>query len=177
LYYDVLEKAVKSLRKVKGVLQVRPLSHFDRIKVLKLEREWSKSKIKGLGRPYNKGVLECLEKKYVVVMLTNENFEWPSGPYAIVESSGKIVAEINERGFKVFKERITSLKGKCRDYKVVFLPLSPPPTKLYKSFRGLTFASPSPRSHEYLLRLFNVKKKCTLGTMLVGFDDFIEPLK
>jgi len=167
-----LEKAVKKLRSVRGVLEVRLLSSNEREKVLELETEYSRVEVKGFGKPYNKGVFECLKRKHVVVLLTNEEFKWPKGPYAVVELSGTIVAEVNERGLKVFKERIRGLKREHRECRIVFLPLNPPLIEPFKDFQNMIFASPSPRTHEYLLKLFKVEERASLGTMLAGFDDY-----
>lgn len=172
MYSKVLKEAIDSLGKVKGVLKVRPLSQLERMRVLELEEEHNRLGVKGLGELRNEGVFECLKRRYVVVMLTNEEFRWPKGPYAIIKLSGEIVAEIGEHGFRIFKERLISTRRKCKSYKVIFLPLTPPTLKPFNKFQDIILASPSSKAHKYLLKLLNVKERPNLGTMLVGFNGF-----
>jgi len=170
---EALRRAVESLEKVRGVLKARTLSQLERTRVLELE-ERSRVEVKGLGKLYNEGVFECLKREHVIAILTNEEFKWPKGPYALIKLSGEVVAEIGKCRLKVFKERLRSARKRHKEYKVVFPPLTPPVIKPFNKFRDVVLASPSPKVHKYLLKLFNVKEKPNLGTMLVGFNDIID---
>ena len=167
---DELEAALRELSELRGVAKVRLLTEGERAEVLRLEEEHSRRPLKGLGAPRNVGVAECLRRKHVVAMLTTDEFEWPPGPYALIRVCGVVVGEVRECGIVFFRERVARVARSRCSREVVFLPLRPP-EPLARRFRNLIFASPSPPSHSYLVKLVGAEGE-GLGTMLAGFDGY-----
>jgi len=166
-----LNKIIDHLRSLNGVLLVKKLDDQHIGKLRELEKEYMMIKTR-LGVPVNEGMLRCLDMQYVLALLTNSHFKWPKGPYALIYIGNILVGEINENGIRIFKNKISKASKLGGIRRVVF-----PSLKLELSSLGIsvTMASPSPPSHEYILKnIFkvdagNVSKD--LGTALIGIDD------
>ncbi len=167
-----IDDIIDELRKIKGVVDVKLLDDSTRSKIEEIEKNYSETLVKGLGKPYNLGVFECLKRKYVIVLLTNEEFEWPKGPYTIIKLANEVIAEINKKGMKIFHEKIANLR-KCTSEppKAIFLTLKPT-DEIKRIIPNAILASPSPPTDSYLKKLFKLEEVRTqnLGTMLVAFD-------
>ena len=72
-----MEEHILHLKTVKGVVDARPIEGTQRNVLTNLENE------------NNLGVLECLRRKYVLVVVHDTTFRDPLGPLAVVEE-GKV---------------------------------------------------------------------------------------
>ncbi|RLE89730.1 MAG: hypothetical protein DRJ49_02110 [Thermoprotei archaeon] len=158
---------VEVLKNTRGVLEVKPLNRLDRETISRIEREYTKSIVKGIGRPRNLGVEESLKREHVVVIFTTSEFEWSKGPYAVIKVDDRVIGIIDEYGLKLISNRLRKVLKKGTP-EIIFLPLN---LKLrIPTVRNLVVAPTSPPTDSYLKKRFGIKDRKDIGTMLVGFD-------
>jgi len=165
-----LEELVLSALKARGVEKARLLAPEERARVRELEELYSR-RATPLGKPVNLGVIECLQRRYVVAALTSPTFEWPSGPYAVIKVGDVEVGSLNERGISINVRSFRKARG---EHLIVYLPLRIP--ELEALLKDAVAASPSPPTHSYLAKLLGGKGG-QQGTLLVGFNYARRPVK
>ena len=158
-----LEEIVLDALRARGGLAARLLSDGEREEVRRVESEHS-MRPTPWGKAVNRGLLECLEKRFVVAVLTSPGFEWPPGPYALIVVGDRTVGTVGREGVRLDPRLLAGSRG---EHLIVLLPLKIP--ELDGVLQNPTVASPSPPTHSYLLRLMGAScPDC--GTLLVGCD-------
>jgi hypothetical protein len=84
---------IASLKKVKGIVDVSPLSEKDKQKVITIEADAEKQSLMGLGKVINIGVREVLTLDLVYVALMDEEFHGERGPSLILKKGEDVVGE------------------------------------------------------------------------------------
>ena len=84
---------IASLKKVKGIVDVSPLSEKDKQKVITIEADAEKKSLMGLGKVVNIGVREALTFDLVYVALMDEEFHGERGPHLILKKGEDVVGE------------------------------------------------------------------------------------
>lgn len=84
---------IASLKKVKGIVDVSPLSEKDKQKVITIEADAEKKSLMGLGKVVNIGVREVLTFDLVYVALMDEEFHVERGPSLILKKGEDVVGE------------------------------------------------------------------------------------
>jgi len=84
---------LKALHKIKGIVNVHPLSEGDRKIILDIEQDAENKSLMGLGKVVNTGVRKVLNCDAVYVALTDMNFDQGCSPSLIVKKGEEIVGE------------------------------------------------------------------------------------
>ena len=162
-----LNNIINKLLKVKGIKKVFILNDKIKRDIEKLEREYSNNVIKGWGKPLNLGVYECLKRKVLLLLITDKNFKWPKGPYALIKINNENIAIIDEKGLKINKDKVSLLKNKVP---IIIYPPLKPTDDIRKIITNSILASPSPLTDGYLKKIFKISTECNeIGTMLLAF--------
>ncbi len=162
-----LQDILARLLSIEGVLAGRLLSPAERREILRLENVYSRTLLKGFGRPVNIGVRECMTRSYVVGLVTGSGFKWPPGPYALIMVNEVIVGEISN-GIKIAVAKLARARGSRNSWKLIFPPLRFPP--LEGLARNPVMASPSPPSDKYLKKILGAADDHEIGTAIIGFN-------
>lgn len=158
---------INKLLKIKGIKKVIVLNDEVRRDIEKLEKEYSNNIIKGWGKPLNLGVYECLKRNTLLLLITDKNFKWPKGPYALIKINNEIIATIDEKGLKINKNKVSLLKSKVP---IIIYPPLKPTDDIRKIIANSILASPSPLTDRYLKKIFKISTECNeIGTMLLAF--------
>lgn len=78
-----MDKVIKTLNAVRGILDVKVLSKEDKQKIFELEKE------------ENVGIFECLKRKSAVIIVHDSEFRDPVGDLVVVKE-GKVVFPVLE---------------------------------------------------------------------------------
>ncbi|RLE96282.1 MAG: hypothetical protein DRJ57_05750 [Thermoprotei archaeon] len=158
---SIEELVLRTLAK-RGVAKARVLSEDERKKVKELEEDYS-SRPTQWGYPVNVGVLECLNRRHVVAVLTYPFFKWPPGPYALLKLDDATVGVIDESGLHLDRSTLKRAGGK---HYVIYPPLRLP--ELDELMTDCVVGSPSPPTHRYLAHLLGGGSE--YGSLLLGFN-------
>jgi hypothetical protein len=180
-----IEKKIRlALKGVKGVIDIKVLSsQEERDKLLELEQEAEKKVLYGIGKGLNTGLREVLKRDFVVVIINDNEFEWPPEPAIQIVCDGEVIGEeikfpekaeeykkqghIVAGNLVIFKDKTKAIMSR-KDFTVVFPPMSFKQLEGIDEFTDVISASPCPPSHLYLIERMNVNY--APGTILVGFN-------
>jgi len=94
---NTVEKVIERVKKIKGVVDAKPLSEEDRKRVAELEKEAeSHGACSGMMKFVNEGVWEVLRRKNVIVVLADDTqgFRPPPEPWVVMcDEDGCVVGE------------------------------------------------------------------------------------
>jgi hypothetical protein len=186
-----------ALRATKGILDVGWIGESDVIAIVKFEKELQRKGLGGLGEYCNQGVSDVLSRRFICVVLNNNEFRhadkpclaWTMGDVVIGEeiidkehlnllkTGGKI--KVIGKNFVVYFDRIKTVAGQ----KPVFVcrSLAFPEIEGIPGVRDVLSASPIGSADLYLKNKFEWSTEDPiLGTILIGFnyvpdDDIQEP--
>lgn len=181
---DEIEKKIRlALEGVKGVLGIKVLSQEEREKILELEQEAEKKVLFGMGKGFNAGLREILKRDFVVVIITDNEFEWPPEPAIQIVCDDEVIGEeikspekaedykkqghIVAGNLVIFKDKAKSIMSR-KNFTVVFPPMSFKQLEGVDEFTDVISASPCPPSHLFLIEWMSVNN--APGTILVGFN-------
>lgn len=188
---EILEKGItSSLKKWKGIVDVRPLRDEDRERILAIENDAEGRSLMGLGKVVNTGVQMVLSRKLVYVAMTNLDFDWGCHTTLLLKKGDEVVgeeirdekaiAELSERkdvwfmhrNFVVYKDKVCfpqDIMNKVCHFEI-------PPLKaewdhiLEDEFPfSIIFANPATPCDLFLKETyFEGRDERGLGTILVG---------
>ncbi|MEJ2658747.1 MAG: hypothetical protein P8012_16425, partial [Desulfobacterales bacterium] len=182
-----LEQIEAVLRSTKGILDVKWLDHEDRAKVSELENKLYKNGLSGLGGYYNEGVKDALSRKYICVVLNNNEFRhatepslfWIAGDIVIGEEvtdntrlqslKKKNTVKILRNKFVLHFDRMKEARGHPPVFIVRGLPFHE--IEAIRGIHDVLSASPSGSIDVYLKTRYgwDINAK-DLGTILIGFN-------
>ena len=85
---------IACLKKVKGIVDVSPLSEKDKQEVITIESEAEKQSLRGLGKVISVGVWEVMTFDLVYVALMDVEFQVAGGPSMILKKDEEVVGEM-----------------------------------------------------------------------------------
>lgn len=182
---------IVALKKVKGIVDVSPLSEEDRQQVLDIERDAEERSLMGLGKVVNTGVREVLNYDLIYVVLTNMDFNWGCHPALVLKKDREMVGEevrdeeviarlsnqknvwFMHKNFVVYKDKISFPKDiikKICYFEIPYLPSEWCTVEDDKfQCHSIIHANPSAPCDLYLKKqYFSGLDEKGLGTILVG---------
>lgn len=185
------EILLKTVRQSEGVLQASLFLTEDYQKVLELEKEAEKNSLMGLGIVFNSGLREVLNCEYIIVALTDVDFDWWQDlPCLVLKKGDQVVGEevrdeqaknLSSNGanvwfmhehFVIYKDRISfpkDLKDKTCYFDTPCLPSRCVLEDDRIGAHSIIFANPSVLTDNYLKdKYFKGMNKKGAGTILVG---------
>jgi hypothetical protein len=185
------EILISALRKVKGIVNCRPVRVDDHPRIIEREIEAEKRSLMGLGKVVNTGVRKILSCDWVYAALTSTGFDWGCHSSLLLMKGEEIVgqeirdkemlAELADKkdvwflhkNFVVYKDRISfpnDIMNKICHFEIPCLPVE------YCTIddnriecQAIQFASPSVLCDQYLKeRYFGGENAADLGTVLIG---------
>ena len=175
------------LRTTKGILDVKWLDREARTKVAEIENRAQSEVLSGSGGYYNEGVIKVLARRFVGVLLNNNEFRhatepslfWVAGDIVIGEEvmdPRRLQALIRQDNIKVLKknfvlyfDRMKEARGQMPVF--VIRGLSFPEIEDISGLRDVLSASPAGSVDVYLKERFGWDTKARdLGTILIGFN-------
>jgi hypothetical protein len=183
-----VEKVEAVLRSVKGVLDVKWLDLEAKDRALALEEDVRQKGLSGgTGTYYNEGVVEVLSRKYVCVVLNNNEFRhanepslfWVAGDIVIGEevTDPERLKALKKKGdIKVLKkdfvlhfDRMKQVRGQPPVFVIRGLPF--PELESITGIGEILSASPIGSADMYFKKRFGWDTKAReLGTILIGFN-------
>ena len=182
-----MKDIVEMLQNLKGTIHVFPLDDQCRSKVWDIERD-----IKGsLGIPVvNKGIEDCLKRRYVICIIKNKGFRPPpEATVVLMTDTGTVLGEEvlpgQKKRFLDMKENVVWLseefvvyperRGGTKEY-FLMPPVSFPEVSDIDGMKNVVSCSPAAPSDMMLREMHGYKDDPKLASILVGFDsDNIEP--
>lgn len=183
------QEMIAALKKVKGIVDVRPFDDKDKQEILNLEEKSEKCSLMGLGAVINVGIRDVLACDLVYVALTNMDFEWP--PSCLILKKGDVVAgeEIRDKetidrlakeenvwlmmdNFVVYKDRVSFphdlIKRVCH-FEVPSIPGEWPSLKETSlSYQAVICAVPATPGDLFLKSNYQYADERGMGTILIG---------
>ncbi len=180
-----VKSAVETIKKLKGVLDVRELSNEDRKALLEIESDRKEDMIPVI----NEGLEECMKKEFYLIVLKNEEFRSPPIPTVLlVTDKGRILGqelispEEKEKyqnrkdayflssEFVIFKpDKATRSMQKEKEFFI--LPSIPfPELDDVEGIVDVVSCSPSTKGDSYLKDRYGYPQDPHLATILVGFS-------
>lgn len=181
----IVEKAINTIKKMKGVIDVGELQDEDRDALKSSEFNRKEDIIPVI----NRGLEECLKREYLLILLKNRNFRCAPNPTVLlITDKGRILgqelisAEEREKygcrddvyflsnDFVMFKiDKNTVRTG--GEKQLFVLPSIPfPELDDIKGIRDVVSCSPSTAGDHYLKNKYNYPDDPNLATILVGFS-------
>ncbi len=173
----------ENLKSITGIEYVFNINEEIKCKIIELENEANGKVLMGMGIGDNQGIKEAFNRKYLLAVITNKHYKWPSPPNVIMMQNNSVIGfdctesdsekYKNDDNYTVFgtfvmlKNKVPGSSGKP----IVVLPSKPYPE--LESLCGdinSVIASPSTPSDEYIHNVFNIQHKNGNGTIIVGFD-------
>lgn len=175
------------LRATRGILDIGWVGEDDRAAVRKCEKELQEKGLGGLGAYCNEGVSSVLDRRFICVVLNNNEFRhaskpclaWMVGDVVIGEeisdkkhleslkASGKV--KIISNNFVVYFDRVRAVAGQPPVFVCRALPF--PEIEGIPGIRDVLSASPIGSADLYLKNRFGWSTNDpVLGTILIGFD-------
>jgi hypothetical protein len=185
------EMILRTLRKVTGLVDSRPLPTTDYPEILEKEQEAEQRSLMGLGKVVNTGVREILTCQWVYVSLTSMEFDWGCHPSLLLKKGRETVGEevrdeallsdlrnktnvwFLHKNFVVYKDRVSFPQDIMKKICHFEIPCLPANFCLLDDGQiqghGIHLASPSILSDLYLKKKhFGDKNADELGTVLIG---------
>ena len=182
-----VEKVEAVLRSTKGILDVKWLDPEAQKKTLELEQDVCQEGLCGTGGYYNEGVADVLARKYVCVVLNNNEFRhatapslfWIAGNVVIGEEvidavrlqelAGDENVKVFRKNFVIYYDRMKAARGKAPKFVVRGLPF--PEIEGVAGIRKVLSASPIGSADVYFKERFGWDVRAhDLGTILIGFN-------
>ncbi|MFH0726654.1 MAG: hypothetical protein V2B19_09950 [Pseudomonadota bacterium] len=185
------EMILRTLRKVTGLVDSRPLPATDYPEILEKEQEAEQRSLMGLGKVVNTGVREILTCQWVYVSLTSMEFDWGCHPSLLLKKGRETVGEevrdealladlrnktnvwFLHKNFVVYKDRVSFPQDIMKKICHFEIPCLPANFCLLDDGQfqshGIHLASPSILNDLYLKKKhFGDKNADELGTVLIG---------
>ncbi len=182
---------IVALKKVKGIVDVSPLSEEDRQQVLDIERDAEERSLMGLGKVVNTGVREVLNYDLIYVVLTNMDFNWGCHPALVLKKDREMVGEevrdeeviarlsnqknvwFMHKNFVVYKDKIAFPEDIIKKICYFEIPYLPSEWCIVEDDKfqchSIIHANPSAPCDLYLKKqYFSGLDEKGLGTILVG---------
>jgi hypothetical protein len=182
---------IASLKKVKGIVDVSPLSEKDKQKVITIEADAEKQSLMGLGKVINIGVREVLTFDLVYVALMDEEFQHGGGPFLILKKGEEVVGEevkdeeviarlskkenvwFIHKNFVVYKDKISFPQDIMKKVCHFEIPSFPAEWRVLEgsdfSYRSIIYAIPTTPTDIFLKNsYFEGLDQWGLGTILIG---------
>jgi len=175
------------LRSTKGIVDVKWLNEETRAKILEIENSINKEGLSMSGEYYNEGAIKVLTRRFVGVLLNNNEFRhatepslfWVAGDIVIGEEimdPRRLQTLIKQDNIKVLKkdfvlyfDRIKKARGQVPVF--VIRGISFPEIEDIKGIQNVLSASPAGSVDAYLKERFGWDTKARdLGTILIGFN-------
>jgi hypothetical protein len=83
---------IAALKKVKGIVDVSPVSEKDKLEIIRIEKEAEKQSLMGMGKVIPTGIMEVVACDLVYTALMDMDFEWGS-PNLILKKGESVVGE------------------------------------------------------------------------------------
>jgi hypothetical protein len=181
----LIENVMLSIKKLKGVLHVQRLSHEDRKSLMEMESSRNGDVIPVI----NKGLQECLNREFCLILIKDENFRTaPTPTVLLVTDKGRILGQellsprekeiYHDRGdvyflsddFVLFKpDKI--LERTLNEKEFFLLPPVPfPELEEFDEISEVTSCSPSTRGDSYLKEKYGYPQDPHIATIIVGFS-------
>jgi hypothetical protein len=189
-----IAKVETVLRSTKGILDVKWLDQEIRKRVFDLEEEVRKEGLSGEGKYYNEGVADVLARKYVCVVLNNNEFRHATAPSLFWIAGNVVIGEemtdairlqelardenvkVLRKNFVLYYDRMKAARGKAPKFVVRSLPF--PEIEGVAGIREVLSASPIGSADVYFKERFGWDVKARdLGTILIGFNLARKPSK
>jgi len=87
---------ISALKKVKGIVDVSPLSEKDKQEVLRIEEQAEKQSLMGMGKVIPTGIREVLTFDLVYVALTDMDFEWGCPSLSLKKGEDVVGEEVKD---------------------------------------------------------------------------------
>lgn len=183
----IVERAEKTIRKLKGVIDVRTLSKEDKETLLDIEL----AKRSDIIPVVNEGIKVCLRNEYCLCILKNKEFRNPPAPTVLlVTDKGRLLGQelvspedkkkfqgredvfFISDDFVLFPSKISSSKDETYKEKEIFLlpPVPFPELEVVDGICDVISASPSPWGDIYLRKKYGWPDDPKFATILVGFS-------
>ena len=182
-----LEQIEAALRSTKGISDVKWLDKEDRTKLSEFEYKVHKNEISGLGGFYNEGVQDVLSRKYICVVLNNNEFRhatepslfWVAGDVVIGEEvtdnarienlKKKDTVKILRKKFVLHLDRMKKARGHPPIFVVRGLPFFE--IEHILGIQDVISASPVGSADIYFKTRYGWDTQAKdLGTILIGFN-------
>lgn len=183
----VVEKVEAVLRSTRGILDVKWLDPEAQKKTLELEQDVCQEGLCGKGSYYNEGVAGVLARKYVCVVLNNNEFRHATAPSLFWIAGNVVIGEeitdavrrqelardenvkVLRKNFVLYYDRMKAARGKAPMFVVRGLPF--PEIEGIAGIRAVLSASPIGSADVYFKERFGWDVKARdLGTILIGFN-------
>jgi hypothetical protein len=189
----IVQEVMKILRGIKGVRYVCTLTSEEREEVLRREIENEKMSTRGFIRQYNAGLRCVLERDVVLMLLIDENYEYPPETVQLICLGEVVGEEIRDKekleelkgrkdvlllgtSFVVYKDKLQDFMKRALSGSLYMLipPMSVKELEGVAGVCNVTEAMPSSPATIYLLERLRSRgvDVChrKLGVALVGFD-------
>jgi hypothetical protein len=181
------KKVEPILRSTKGILDVKWMDQGTRANVLEIENKVHKEGLSGSGGYYNEGVIKVLDRRFVGVLLNNNEFRHATEPSLFWVADDIVIGEevvdprrlqalIKQDNIKVLKKNFVLYFDKIKEARgqmpvFVIRGLSFPEIEDITGIRDVLSASPTGSVDVYLKERFGWDTKARdLGTILIGFN-------
>ena len=183
----VLKRIEKAIKRIRGIVDVIPLSHGDLKKILDLEKEAGNNAAMGIIKCSNEGLMEVSQRDMVIAVANNNDFRHASEPTIYWKAGDVIIGKevptkcdieklkMNKnilfigQKFVIYKDTLKQARGKEAIF--VFPGLTFSELEIVPEIKNIISASPSGLADIY------IKEKAhwsltdpTLGTILIGFN-------
>jgi len=181
------EKIEAVLRSTKGILDVKWLDKHVRERAFELEEKFRKEGHSGTGGYYNAGVIKVLSRKFVCVVLNNNQFRHGTAPSLFWIPGGVVIGEevtdagrlrefigtenikVLRKNFVLYFDRIKKVRGQAPVFVIRGLPF--PEIEDLNEIGDILSASPMSLLDLYFKERFGWNTKARdLGTILIGFN-------
>lgn len=181
------EKVEIVLRSTQGILDVKWLNQEDRESAFAHEEKFRKERRSGAGDYYNEGIIEVLSRKFICVVLNNNQFRHGTAPSLFWIAGGVIIGEevvdpgrlqeimgakdikVLRKNFVLYFDRIKKVRGQAPVFVVRGLPF--PEIEGIAEICDVFSASPMGLVDLYFKERFGWNTKANdLGTILIGFN-------
>ncbi len=176
-----VDEVVDSICKMEGSRHVFPLMPEAKETLLKIEESVKASF--GINCS-NRGVMECLAREHIVVIIKDSRFRPPPEPTVLLMADDDMIIgkEIfpDQKDEYVDKEEILFLseefilfldrKPKSREY-FVMPPVAFPEVEMMPGTKNVVSCSPSPPGDMYVRSLHGLPDDPKLASILLGYDD------
>ena len=181
---------IAALKKVKGLVDVSPLSERDKQEIIRIEKEAEKQSLMGFGKVIGTGVRAVLNCDLVYVALTDMEFEWGC-PSLILKKGEEVVGEeVNDdeiiarlsqkknvwfmhKNFVIYKDMISFPQDIMKKVCHFEIPSLPAEWGILEgsdfSYQSIIYANPTTPTDIFLKNsYFEGLDQQGLGTILIG---------
>jgi len=179
---------IATLKKVKGIVDVSPISEKDKQEIIRIEKEAEKQSLMGMVVPT--GIMEVVACDLVYAALMDMDFEWGS-PNLILKKGERVVGEevrdseviarlsqqknvwFMHKNFVVYKDRVSFPQDIMKKLCHFEIPSLPAEWGILEgsdfSYRSLIYANPATPTDIFLKNsYFEGLDQWGLGTVLIG---------